>query len=166
VKIMKIVAYAAAILLPMGMAVAAGNPPDVKEGLWSIHTQTIDNPGNVKSDSTSTICRNHEYDQYTMNLAKNVKGCTVSDESYAGNKYTIAMHCTIGATTIDSKGTTTFDGDTATHSESHATYTPAMGGMTDTTMIQDQKYVGACPAGQQPGDMTHANGQVVHLWKH
>jgi len=120
----------------------------------------------VKSDSTSTICRNHAYDQYANGLAKNVKGCTVSNESYAGNTYTLEMRCTIGATTIDSKGTVTYTGDTSTHSESHATYTPAMAGMTDTTMIQDQKYIGACPAGQQPGDMTHANGTVTHLWKH
>ena len=164
-KSKKMLVYAAAILLPIGMAMAAGTPPDVKEGLWSIHTQTTDNPGNVKSDSTSTICRNHAYDQYANGLAKNVKGCTVSNESYAGNTYTLEMRCTIGATTIDSKGTVTYTGDTSTHSESHATYTPAMAGMTDTTMIQDQKYIGACPAGQQPGDMTHANGTVTHLWK-
>src|ERR1019366_10150910 len=24
----------------------AANPPDVKEGLWSVHTQSIDHPGN------------------------------------------------------------------------------------------------------------------------
>jgi hypothetical protein len=165
-KMTRVLAYAAAILLPMGMAMAAGSPPDVKEGLWSIHTQTIDNPGDVKTESTSTICRNHEYDHYTMGLAKSVKGCTVDNEDYEDNKYTIDMKCTIAGTTIESKGTVTFTGDTSTHSESHSTYTPAMGGMTDTTMIQDQKYIGACPAGQQPGDMTQANGTVTHLWKH
>jgi hypothetical protein len=161
----KILIYAAAILLPIGMALAA-NPPDVKEGLWSIHTQTTNIPGNVKSDSTSTICRNHAYDQYTNGLAKNVKGCTMSNENYEGNKYTMDMRCTIGATTIESKGTVTYSGDTSTHSESQATYTPAMAGMTSTTTIQDQKYIGACPAGMQPGDMMLPNGTINHLWKH
>jgi hypothetical protein len=27
-----------------------------------------------------------------------------------------------------------------------------------------QKYVGSCPAAAQPGDLTTANGKVVHLW--
>jgi hypothetical protein len=68
---------AAALLLPIWIALGA-DPPDVKEGLWSIHTQTIDNPGNKKSDSSSTICRNHAYDQYVQSLAKKtMKGCTV-----------------------------------------------------------------------------------------
>jgi hypothetical protein len=38
----------AALLLSVGLAHAA-DPPDVKEGLWSIHTQTIDQPGDKKS---------------------------------------------------------------------------------------------------------------------
>ena len=69
-------------------------------------------------------------------------------------------------TVVESKGTTTFQGDTATHSETHATYTPPMGGISGMTMIMDQKYVGSCPAGLQPGDRTNADGSVIHLWKH
>jgi Protein of unknown function (DUF3617) len=164
-KVTKMLAYAGALLLPIGIAIAA-NPPDLKEGLWSIHTQTVDNPGNVKSDHTSTICRNHAYDQHTMSLAKSVKGCTVGKESFEGNKYSLEMRCMAGATMIESKGTTTFNGDSSTHSESHATYSPAMAGVSETTMIQDQKYVGSCPAGAEPGDMTSENGRVTHLWKH
>ena len=40
-------------IFSMGVAVLfffcvaqAANPPDVKEGLWSSQTQTVDNPGN------------------------------------------------------------------------------------------------------------------------
>ena len=164
-KITKMLVYATAALLPIGIAIAA-NVPDVKEGLWSIHTQSIDNPGNVKSDHTSTICRNHAYDEHVMSLAKNMKGCAVGSERVDGNKYILEMHCTVGTTVIASTGTTTFDGDTSTHSESHATYTPAMAGISEMTMIQDQKYVGSCPAGVQPGDMTSEDGRVTHLWKH
>jgi hypothetical protein len=72
----------------------------------------------------------------------------------------------VGATVIETKGTATFSGDTSTHSESHATYTPAMAGISEMTMIQDQKYVGSCPAGAQPGDRINADGTVIHLGKH
>jgi hypothetical protein len=154
----------AAFLLPIGIANAA-DTPELKEGLWSNHTQSTDNSGTKPSDTTTTICRNHAYDQYARSLVKNMKGCTMVSESFQGGKYSVEMHCVIGKTVVDSKGTTIFQGDTATHSETHATYTPPMGGISETTMIMDQKYVGACPAGAQPGDITHPDGSVTH-WRH
>jgi hypothetical protein len=153
---------AAALVLPIANAADA---PDVKEGLWSIHTQTIENPGNKKTEGTVTLCRNHAYDLAVRARSKNVKGCTTVSESTQGGKYSSASHCVVGTTVIDTKGTTTFQGDTSTHTESHSTNTPAMYGVSDTTMIIDQKYVGACPAGALPGDRTDASGHVTHLGK-
>jgi len=43
-----------------------------------------------------------------------------------------------GATVIESTSTVIFKGDAETHSETHATYTPAMGGVNGMTLIQDQ----------------------------
>jgi hypothetical protein len=161
---MKVFPVALALLLAIGTA-GAVDPPEVKEGLWSMHRQTIDNPGNKKTESTSTICRNHAYDQHVQSLAKNMKGCTTVSQSFQGGKYSSVMHCVAGGTVIESQGTSTFQGDTSTHSETHATYAPAMGGVSETTMIMDQKYLGNCPAGQQPGDLT-TEGRTTHLWKH
>jgi len=155
---------AAALLLPIGIANAV-DPPELKEGLWSNHRQTIDSPGNQKTEQTSTVCRNHAYDQYVRSLTKGMKGCTSVNESLQGGKYVQEMHCVAAGTTIDSKGTSTFENDTAAHSESHSTYTPAMGGVSETAMIMDSKYVGSCPAGAQPGDITYADGRVTH-WRH
>jgi hypothetical protein len=156
---------AASLVLLVGIAIAA-DPPEVKEGLWSIHRQTTNNPGNKTTDSTSTICRNHAYDQHVQSLAKNMKGCTTVSESLQSGRYSIQTHCLIGTTVVDSKGTTTYEADTSAHSESHTTFTPPMAGMSDTIMVMDQKYEGSCPAGAQPGDMTSADGRVTHLWKH
>jgi hypothetical protein len=157
-----LVSAAAALVLPI---VNAANPPEVKEGLWSVHTQTSDNSGGKKSEGTYTLCRNHAYDQAAQARAKNMKGCTMVSESFEGGKYTSAMHCVTAGTAVESKGTTTFQGDAATHSETHATYTPAVAGMTEMTIVMDQKYVGSCPAGVQPGDRTDADGKVIHLGK-
>jgi hypothetical protein len=161
-KVTRMVVYIIALLLPMGIAIAT-NHPDLKEGLWSVHSQTINNPGDKKSEGSFTLCRSHSSDQAVEAHAKSMKGCTVSSESFQANKYAMEMHCTVGATVIDSKGTTTFNGDTSTHSETHATYTPAMPGVSEMTMIQDQKYMGSCPAGVLPGDRTNADGTVIHL---
>ena len=156
---------AAALLLPIGIANAV-NPPEQKEGLWTSHTQSIDNPGNKKSESTSTICRSHAYDQHVLSLAKSVKGCTTVSESFQGGKYFVELHCVEAGTVVESKGTVTYQGDTSAHSENHSTFTPALGGISEMTIIMDQKYVGNCPAGAQPGDLTNADGSVTHLWKH
>lgn len=156
---------AMALLLPIGVASAA-DPPDVKEGLWSVRRQVTENPGDKKTDTSSTICRSHAYDKHVLALARGMKGCTVQVEKVQGSRHTLEVHCVIGATTIDTKGATTFQGDTAAHSESRSSYSPAMAGISEMTLVTDQKYLGACPAGVQPGDMTAADGKVSHLWKH
>jgi hypothetical protein len=96
---------------------------------------------------------------------KGLKGCTTVSESFQDHKYTSEIHCTAGKTAIESKGTTTFQGDTALHSETHATYTPALGGVSETTIVRDEKYVGSCPVGTAPGDRTNPDGTVISLGK-
>jgi hypothetical protein len=153
---------AAALLLTSGPLNAA-SAPEMMEGLWSIHNQTIDNPGNKKSESTSTLCRSHAYDQHVLELAKSMNHCTVN-ESGDANKYSVTTHCVIAGIVVDSTSTATFTGNTAAHSETRATYNPALGSISAMTVIQDEKYLGSCPAGSRPGDMTRADGTIVHLW--
>ena len=160
-----LVSAAATLWLLIGIA-NASDPPELKEGLWSVHTQSIDNPGNQKSDGTYTLCRDHAYDQSVQARAKKMKGCTTVSETFQGGKLSTEMRCVVAGTVIETKGTTTSQGDTSVHSESHTTYTPAFAGKTESTMIMDQKYAGSCPAGAQPGDRIDPNGRVIHLGKH
>jgi hypothetical protein len=161
----KIMGLAAALLLLSSGVVNAVDPPAMKEGLWSIRNQSVNNPGGKKSDYTSTVCRSHAYDQHTLKDAKSIKGCKTISESLQGSEYSVHTHCVAAGTEIDSKSTVTFIGDTVAHSESHASFNPALAGISETTLIQDQKYVGSCPAGVQPGDITQPDGTVVHTWK-
>lgn len=145
-------------------ALYAAGPPAVKEGLWSIHTTTIDNPGNKKTEGTRSICRNHDYDVRIRQQAEKQQKqtCKSNTENFSGNTFTAESECTVQGSTIKSKTVATFNGDTSTHSETHATYTPALYGTAESTMIQDQKYVGACPAGMEPGDFMDAAGKITH----
>ena len=152
----------AALALP---AARAADQPEVKEGLWSIHMQSTDNPGGKKTEGTYSLCRDHAYDLAVRTRAKSIKGCTIASEGFQGGKYTMAMHCTIGGSVGESKSTTTFQGDTGFRSESHATYNPPLYGVSESTIIMDQKYIGSCPAGTKPGDRINADGSVVHLGK-
>jgi hypothetical protein len=156
---MRTILAIAAALLPLALAADA---PEIKEGLWSIHTQTIDNPGNKKMENTSTLCRDHAYDKSVEAKAAAMKGCTKVSENIAPGKRTVEMRCVVGGTTIDTKSVVTFNTDSAAHSENHSTYSPAVAGISENTMIMDQTYKGDCPAGMQPGDRANANGQVIH----
>jgi hypothetical protein len=153
------------VLLSFTSAYAA-DAPDVKEGLWSSQTQTIDNPGNKRGGGIVTICRSHAYDHYVKGLAAAVPGCNKPSENVSGHTITTALRCTVQSTVIDTKETATFQGDTAVHSETHATYTPPLYGVSESIMIMDQKYLGNCPAGMQPGDMKNADGKTFNTWKH
>jgi Protein of unknown function (DUF3617) len=141
----------AAFAMQIGSAYAIDYPP-MKEGLWQIRTQTIDNPGNRKSEVTIVVCRDHAFDRKGEALARTIKGCSPSTESFANGRFSSEMTCKIGSTIIATKGIATFHGDTSAHSETHVIYTPAFAGSTDETMIQDQAYQGNCPPGMRPGD--------------
>jgi hypothetical protein len=144
----------------------AADPPDVKEGLWSSQTQTVDNPGNKRNGGAVTICRSHAYDQYVKDLAAKMPGCKKVSEGYSGHTYTTVLHCTVANTVIDTTEKATFKSNTAIHSETHATYSPPLYGVSESIMIMDQEYMGICPAGSQPGDMKGADGKVINTWKH
>jgi len=149
----------------LSFALYAADPPAMKEGLWSIHTATIDNPGNKKSEGTRSICRNHEYDVRIRQQAeqKQKQTCKSFKESSSGNGMTGESECTVQGSVITSKTVTTFNGDSSIHAETHVTYSPALYGIAEETLIQDQKYTGACPAGMEPGDFMDAAGKITHV---
>lgn len=145
-------------LVPMCLALAllsvarAADPPPLKEGLWEISGQSIEDPGGKRTDFKYQLCRNHAYDNAMDALVKNAKGCTTSFDDLGGGRFASSSSCNVDGTMIVSKGTYTHESDTATHSESSATYSPAYKGKTDEQVVQDQRYIGACPAGMKPGD--------------
>ena len=160
-KVIMALAASGLVLLAAGPT----DPPEVKEGLWTIHMETTNNPSGKKSEGNYTLCRSHEFDQASRATEKNMKGCNTLSESFQNGNYSSEIQCKMGATTIDSKGTTTFTGDTAIHSETHTSYSPALGGVTDSVIVMDSKYTGSCPEGVVAGDRTNQDGTVIHLAK-
>jgi hypothetical protein len=146
------------LLLPMGLAIVllsiarAAGPPPLKEGLWEISGQSIQNPGNKSTEFKYQICRNHAFDSAMDAVVKNAKGCTTSFDDQGGGHFASSSSCNVEGTTIVSKGTYTYESMISTRSESYATYSPAYKGKTDEHVVQEQHYLGACPAGMKPGD--------------
>src|SRR5580698_11443155 len=96
----------AMVLLSFASAQAADRP-DVKEGLWSSQTQTIDNPGNKRGGGLMTICRSHAYDQYVKDLAAKLPGCDKPNENVSGHTITTTLRCTAAYSEIDTSATAT-----------------------------------------------------------
>lgn len=156
----------ASLLLSTGL-IRAADEPLFKEGLWSIHTETTSQPGGKKTVGNRSLCRSHAYDLEVRARAKAMApNCKTIVDKFDGAKSENETECVIAGTTTHSKTTVTRTGDNAAHSETHATYNPALGGMTEMTMVMDQKYVGACPDGVDPGDSIAADGKVTKARKH
>lgn len=140
------------------------DPPPQKEGLWSIHRESS-RPGKGKSQSTETLCRNHDYDKFIQEKSRNAPGCKITSATLSNGVYTVEKQCEVNESVVKSKETSTYKDDEVV-TETHATYTPPLMGLTEITQTMDQKYVGACPEGAKPGDVTFANGKKLNTWPH
>jgi hypothetical protein len=154
-------AAATAVLLPFAAA-WAGGPPKLREGLWELRAQLIENPGDKHSEFTYRLCRDPAYDKAADEQLKNVKGCNTVIKKLGGGKFSSASTCTVAGITIVSNGLSIYTKDVSVHSETHATYTPPFNGKSEETMTQDQQYVAKCPAGMKPGDRINADGLIRH----
>jgi hypothetical protein len=154
------------VLCASAFAVArAASPPQLQQGLWEIRVQSTENPGAKKTEYAFRLCRDHAYDKETDDLVKNNKNCTTKLQSLGGDRFTAASRCTLSGIVIVSQGLSVYQSGGSVHSESAATYTPPLYGKTDETMIEDQHYLGSCPAGMKPGDRLMADGSIVHRTK-
>jgi hypothetical protein len=154
------------VLLAATVSVArAAGPPRLLEGLWEISVHSTENPGGKSTEYSFKLCRDHAFDKQTDELVKNNKNCATQLQSLGADRFSAASRCTVSGIVIVSKGLSVYQKNTAVHSESAATYTPPLYGKTDETMVQDQRYLGNCPAGMKPGDRILADGSLVRRAK-
>lgn len=145
------------------LAGCSHDPPKLKEGLWDIRGQRVENPGNKRTDFTYKLCRDHAFDRATDAELRTVKDCNTALKKVGDGKYSSASTCHAPGVTIDSVGTSTYGGDESIHADTHAAYTPEFNGKTEETLVEDQHYIGKCPAAMRPGDRLNPDGI---LWRH
>ena len=111
---------AAALLVFLKTGYAADDPP-MKEGLWKTHMVSTDQPDGKKTESGSSLCRNHEYDAHVHEKSKSTLAeCKVKANSWTGNVKTVDTECTVGGTVVRTKGTITINAENSVHSETQA----------------------------------------------
>jgi hypothetical protein len=161
---MKILLAAAALLIPFG-TISADDSPPVRDGLWSIKTQLMEHPSEKRNETSMSYCRNRAQNDHARTATKQGTNCkTISDNTSGATRIT-ETECTASDAVIRTRLTLTVISDSATHTETVVTFDPPSAGRTGSTMITDQKYLGPCPSGVEPGDLLDGGGKVIHHGK-
>jgi hypothetical protein len=157
---MKRQALTALTLLAIVGTAFAIDVPVMKEGLWKLHNVST-SAGQKPDESTFFLCRDHAYDLRAKAIVdQSMKSCTTISDTTSGGKRYLNMTCKAGSSTLTSKSVITSTGDIYYRSESTTTYAPPLYGETQSSMVAEQTWVSACPAGMSPGDRKLADGTI------
>lgn len=136
--------------------------PKRKPGLWEVSMVLTDRnmPPRITRLCTDASTE-AELFQFGMTGATNV--CTRKDISRSGDTVTADLACKLGETNLISHSVTVFAGDVAYRVETNVHYDPPMGGRSQSSVVQEAKWLGACPPDMQPGDILGPNGMKMNL---
>ena len=139
----------------------AASTPYAKPGLWAL-TQTTSagrKPIELK------VC----VDAATTRLLVDRAGATERSQCAShttrveGSSVISDSVCNLGPTTITSHSVVVYTGDSAFHGETNSKLSPPFMGRSASHATQDGRWIGACPAGMAPGDMTGPGGVRMPL---
>jgi Protein of unknown function (DUF3617) len=136
--------------------------PARKPGLWEV---TLNLAGGKMPPRVMKFCTDAETDAALYKLGMNAAQgmCRRNDIQRSGNIVTMDSECKLGDVTLTSHAVMTFTGDAAYHTDIQSHFNPPMAGHSESSMTQEAKWAGACPADMQPGDMTGPNGMKMNL---
>jgi hypothetical protein len=134
---------------------SAGDLPEIKVGLWSIDSSA----GGADTPRSVLVCMNTDVVQELMKGDARVlpagKCKSAIDEN--GSSYVETTDCIVRGRELQVKSVATFAGNEKFHIDSERT------GPTTDTMLIDGKYLSACPAATQVGDVMAPNGQKTNV---
>jgi len=149
--------------LACGLAGArADDLPTRKAGLWEVtlHMATANMPTQTMKFCTDSATDAELY-KFGMNAAQGM--CSRYDLHRNGNVATIDTECKMGEMKMTSHSVMTFTGDTAYKTVIQSRSDPPMMGHAESTMTQEAKWTGPCPADMKPGDLVGPNGMKMNM---
>lgn len=124
--------------------------PKRKSGLWEIKMTQEGMPGMGPIQQ----CIDQNTDNLMQQKARdNKQECSVMDTKTTGNKVVVHAVCKIEGSTATTDAV--FEGafDSAYKGTMKTRFNPPMHGMSQSTMMLDARWLGACKPGQKPGDV-------------
>jgi hypothetical protein len=144
------------------MTAMAAEPPVLKSGLWEV-TRVISQQPDRRS--VTTMCLDESVQaqmrEFGMGAAKEM--CSQNERSFSGNRMTMTATCRMGPSIMKTTAVMIFTGNTAYHLDQTSTFDPPMPNTSLARTSLDARWVGACRAGQQAGDVTLETGQTINI---
>ncbi|WP_137043660.1 DUF3617 family protein [Pseudolabrys sp. FHR47] len=138
--------------------------PQRKAGLWELKMEFVG--GNIPGQ-TMKQCVDAATDKLMNQAYGGASGeaCSKQDVSKSGNTMTIDSVCKFGPATMTSHAVVTgsFDSAYTVDVQSSRAGGPPMPGGADTHMRISATWLGACAAGQKPGDIVMPNGMTMNV---
>lgn len=147
------------------LALAQGNLPQRKSGLWEMTTQAETTRAGKGGPMTMQMCIDQKSDTQWVQMGSGMQKDTCSKQDYKIEKSQITVDsiCKVGQSTATTKTVITGNYDSAYRVESQSTYEPPMAGRKEGKVVMDVKWLGPCKAGQRPGDMIMPNGMTMNM---
>jgi Protein of unknown function (DUF3617) len=131
---------------------ASFDPPKRKSGLWEIKISTFEAGG------THIIqqCVNEKTDDMMRNNMEGIgkSSCSKATFHKEGDKIVYESVCKVEGSTAKTRSVISGRFDSAYKVDTRSTYEPPMQGMREASTKIDAKWLGACKAGQKPGDVS------------
>ncbi len=144
-----------------GVARADDFPPR-KAGLWQVEMTMA---GGQMPPQQMKMCVDPATDAEMYRLGMNASQgmCDKPDIRRSGSTVTVNTLCKMGDSNISTQAVTRFTGDTAYHTDINTKFDPPLAGRNATTMAQDAKWTGPCPADMEAGDVMMGNGMKMNI---
>jgi hypothetical protein len=158
-KIITLIACWLCVLVPS--AQAADEYFHRKPGLWEISMEMDSHPGKGR---TVKYCLDEKTDAELIKLGESAgQMCTKHEMHREGADYLASSTCNMMGSTIVSNSVFKGDFTSSYEGDINSTYTPPLMGKPTGHMKINGRWLGACEAGQQPGDMIMPNGTKMNI---
>jgi len=136
--------------------------PKRKSGLWDIK---VSRTGGNRPPQAMQMCIDQKTDNMAQQLGENVarQACSKHDIRREGNKVVADSVCKIGESTATSRVVFSGDFERSYRGEIRTRYEPPLMGRTEGLTVIEARWIGACKADQQPGDMIMPNGMKINV---
>ena len=147
-----LVSFVALLIASSAASAASYDPPRRKSGLWEVKVSSAQ----ARGAHTIQQCVDQKTDDLmTSDMGGGEKmSCSKSEFRKDGDRIVHDSICKIEGSTAKTRTVISGRFDSAYKIESKSTYEPPMAGIREATTVMDAKWLGACKAGQKPGDVS------------
>lgn len=158
---------AALLAAALAAPTLAQDLPKRKSGLWEISMDSTNGRAKGGSERVMTQCVDQSRDDAFRQMGQQMERenkCARTNVQRTPGRLSFDSACDFGTMKTTSKTVITGDFNSAYRMEIQSRYEPPMMGLSNGTTVMDAKWVGACKAGQRPGDVTMPGGITMNVY--